>query len=51
MSVREWVTLNTIQETNISKGRKCRRDNVEKTAANENFWTGLYHVRSDCFTV
>jgi hypothetical protein len=26
-SVREWVTRNTIRETNISKARKRRRDN------------------------
>jgi hypothetical protein len=50
-SVREWVTRNTIRETNISKASKRRRDNVEKAAAKGNFRTGLYHVRSDCFTV
>ena len=50
-SVAEWVTRNTIRETNISKARKRRRDNVEKAAAKGNFRTGLYHVRSDCFTV
>jgi hypothetical protein len=50
-SVREWVTRNTIRETNISKASKRRRDNVEKAAAKGTFRTGLYHVRSDCFTV
>src|SRR5262245_50798319 len=30
-SVREWVTRNTIRETNISKARKRRRDNEQKT--------------------
>ena len=29
-SVREWVTRNTIRETNISKARKRRRDNEQK---------------------
>jgi hypothetical protein len=32
-SVAEWVTRNTIRETNISKARKRRRDNQQKAAA------------------
>src|SRR6516164_9525972 len=32
-SVREWVTRNTIRETNISKARKRRRDQEQKAAA------------------
>jgi hypothetical protein len=32
-SVREWVTRNTIRETNISKARKRRRDNEHVSSA------------------
>jgi hypothetical protein len=43
-SVREWVTRNTIRETNISKARKRRRDQAQKDPANAKYTS---HTHSD----